>query len=266
MADKKKTCFVIMPISVHGDQLNDYRGDKEHFIHVLEHLFAPAIESINYELIPPNAKGADLIHAEIIKNLEESDLVICDMSTLNPNVFFELGIRTALNKPVCIVKDDKTPVIPFDMGIINSHTYLCGLDPWILESEINKIKEHIEESIKRSGSENMLWRQFGITNVAKEYEQKAGDDPKMDYVMMQLDSIKQDLEIQKNERSKRKGVLPTDNILREVLTDNIKNHLNSDNIEIKSIDFIDEDMVIVTLPKGIVTPILARNLSTIADS
>ena len=69
MADKKKTCFVIMPISVHGDQLNDYRGDKEHFIHVLAHLFAPAIESINYELIPPNAKGADLIHAEIIKNL-----------------------------------------------------------------------------------------------------------------------------------------------------------------------------------------------------
>jgi len=45
-----------------------------------------------------------LIHAEIIRNIENADLVLCDMSCLNPNVFFEFGIRTSLNKPVSVVK------------------------------------------------------------------------------------------------------------------------------------------------------------------
>ena len=42
--------------------------------------------------------GADLIHAQIVKNLQFADVVLCDVSTHNPNVFFELGIRTALNR------------------------------------------------------------------------------------------------------------------------------------------------------------------------
>jgi hypothetical protein len=264
MADKKKTCFIIMPISVHDNHLNDYRGDNEHFKHVLEHLFAPVIETIDYELIPPNAKGSDLIHAEIIKNLEESDLVLCDMSTLNPNVFFELGIRTALNKPVCVVKDDKTPVIPFDMGIINSHTYLSGIEPWILDSEIDKIKQHIEESIKRSGSENRLWRQFGITNVAKEYKQEAGVDPRIEYVMLQLDYIKQELEIQKVERSKRKGILPTDKILKEALLDDINKYMNSKNIYINSIRFLSDDKAVIESPVGVLNTNHKQELTDIA--
>lgn len=271
MADKKKTCFVIMPISTHDSHLSSYRDDIDHFQHVLEHLFLPAIKSIDYELIPPSAKGADLIHAEIIRNLEESDLVLCDMSTLNPNVFFELGIRTALNKPVCVVKDDKTPVIPFDMGIINSHTYLSSLDPWILESEINKIKEHIEESIKRSGSENRLWRQFGITNVAKEYKQESGVDPRIEYVMIQLDSIKQELENQKIERHRKKGILPTDallranDILRDTLLERIKEYINSEKIDINSLRLVGDDVAILVFPPGKLTSTQREELVKLAD-
>lgn len=84
-----------MPITTPPELLAIYANDRDHFPHVLKHLFAPAIEKAQYEVIPPAAKGSDLIHAEIIKHLETADLVLCDMSTLNPNVFFELGIRTA---------------------------------------------------------------------------------------------------------------------------------------------------------------------------
>lgn len=57
------------------------------------------------------------------------------MSLLNPNVFFELGIRTALNKPVCMVTDERTKKIPFDTNIISYHTYNSKLEPWNLENE-----------------------------------------------------------------------------------------------------------------------------------
>jgi len=95
-----------MPISTPENLVQKYLGDEDHFIHVLDHLLIPAIKKADFDPIPPKTKGAELIHGEIIKNIESADFVLCDISLLNPNVFFELGIRTSLNKPVCIIKDD----------------------------------------------------------------------------------------------------------------------------------------------------------------
>src|ERR1035441_5058521 len=101
-------CFIIMPISTPADMLPLYSNDADHFKHVLERLFIPAVKKAGLEPIPPKSRGSDIIHAKIIKSLETAELVLCDISTLNPNVFFELGVRTALNNPVCYVKDDAT--------------------------------------------------------------------------------------------------------------------------------------------------------------
>ena len=130
MAETKKTCFIIMPITTPDSFVEIYRDGKDHFKHVLECLFIPAVEKAGFEAIPPIAKGSDLIHAEIIKNLETADLVLCDMSCLNPNVFFEFGIRTSLNKPVSVVKDELTVNVPFDTGILNNKEYDSKLDTW----------------------------------------------------------------------------------------------------------------------------------------
>ena len=93
-------CFIIMPITTPEHLVDQYKEDSDHFLHVLEHLFIPAVEKTGYTPVPPSATGSDLIQAEIISQLENADHVLCDISTLNPNVFFELGIRTAVEKPV----------------------------------------------------------------------------------------------------------------------------------------------------------------------
>ena len=103
------SCFIAMPIGTPDS--SQYQGDRDHFKHVLEHLFVPAIEMAGMNPVRPVVKGSDLIHAEIIKQLETAELVLCDISTLNANVFFELGIRTALNRPVCIIRDELTSII-----------------------------------------------------------------------------------------------------------------------------------------------------------
>ena len=141
------SCFIIIPLSTPGRLLGTYGGDDEHFKHVLDHLFIPAVESAGMTAIPPVAKGAELIHGEIIKNLESADLVLCDMSILNPNVFFELGIRTALNRPVSLVRDDVTETIPFDTNIINNHKYKSTLSPWTLDKEVRALTEHLKASL-----------------------------------------------------------------------------------------------------------------------
>lgn len=63
-----------------------------------------------------------IIHRRIIQNVYADPIVVCDVSGRNPNVLFELGMRLAFDKPVVIVKDDKTPFM-FDTGMIEHLQY-----------------------------------------------------------------------------------------------------------------------------------------------
>ena len=89
--------------------------------------------------------------------------MLCDMSSLNANTFFELGIRTAVDKAVALVGDQHTPKIPFDTSLINYHTYDGSLTPWTIESEIQKISDHLLKAVNTSNGRNTLWRYFGLT-------------------------------------------------------------------------------------------------------
>jgi len=117
-----------MPVSTPEENLEEYRGDRDHFEHVLEQLFIPAIDASELEPIPPIMTGSNIIQADIIDKLATSDLVLCDMSNLNPNVFFESGIRTAMDNPVVLTVDELTrDRVPFDTSIINYHEYSSSL-------------------------------------------------------------------------------------------------------------------------------------------
>jgi hypothetical protein len=151
------SCFIIMPITTTADQAELY-NDQQHFEHVLNHLMIPAVKQAGCEAISPIATGSDLIQAEIIRQLETTDFVLCDITSSNPNVFFELGVRTAVDRPVAIVKDNKTPGIPFDTAIINVHTYDPSLTPWSLGDEINRLSAHLRAVMTKSEDRNTLWR------------------------------------------------------------------------------------------------------------
>ncbi|MGA2030527.1 MAG: hypothetical protein ABSG87_10705 [Verrucomicrobiota bacterium] len=182
-------CFIIMPITTPESLVPLYSGDKLHFHHVLEHLFIPALEKNKFNPIRPIAEGSDVIHAEIIKNLEKADLVLCDASCLNPNVFYELGIRTALDKPVCIVKDEVTQKIPFDTTIINHHTYESALQPWTLQKQIDDLATHIKKSVERSGGKNTLWKYFGLSTRAMLPQGSESKDDKLELLALQIEGL-----------------------------------------------------------------------------
>jgi hypothetical protein len=161
LTKEKKKCFIIMPITTPNEVAEIYGGDRDHFKHVLKHLFEPAIIDAGFVPVPPSATGADIIQAEIIKQISEADLVLCDMSILNPNVFFEFGIRTALDKPVSLVVDNMTAKVPFDTHIIYHHEYDSSLDIWHIEKDIKEMSEHIGKCYKDNKDRNSLWKYFG---------------------------------------------------------------------------------------------------------
>jgi hypothetical protein len=182
------TCFVIMPIATPPELKGRYQDDPSHFLHVYEHLFKPAIQAIKYDPLPPSSSGGVVIQADIISKLEEADLVLCDISALNANVFFELGVRTALNKPVCMVKDDLVEAIPFDNGIVVHHTYDHRLHTWNYEEQVRELADHISSASNKCGESNPLWKYFGVRSTAKP---AAGGESltQFNYIQSRLDAI-----------------------------------------------------------------------------
>jgi hypothetical protein len=110
--------------------------------------------------------------AEFIRNLETADLVLCDISMWNANVFFELGIRVALNRPIAMVRDAETNVMPFDTAIISCHTYRAELAQWLLADEIESLANFVRSAGQQR--QNALWRYFGI--IAGEINAKLSVD------------------------------------------------------------------------------------------
>ena len=114
---KNNQCYVIMPIS------DPKEYESGHFRRVYEDIFIPAIEAAGF--IPKRAdddKSSSMIQISIVKDIIESPMAICDLSTRNPNVLFELGIRQAFDLPVVLVQEMDTPRI-FDISTINTIDY-----------------------------------------------------------------------------------------------------------------------------------------------
>ena len=168
----------------------------------ISHMFliaysCPAIVKAGFKPVRPSMKGSELIDAEIIRNLWECDLVLCDQSILNPNVFFEYGIRTALDKPIVVVADDKTPSRPFDTNHINRKEYSSLLEAWSLSEQIIMLTNHITDSVNKSAGKNALWKYFGITFSGKLNPDHITENQKFDFIIKELEELR--MTVAKNE-------------------------------------------------------------------
>jgi hypothetical protein len=119
--DQQATCGLIMPISTNES------GSAEHWRQVRDIICAALIETdLNVKMVSESDE-VNVIHNNIVTNVYANDIVICDVSSRNPNVMFELGMRLAFDKPVVIIKDRETPYT-FDVGNIYHIEYPRSLN------------------------------------------------------------------------------------------------------------------------------------------
>lgn len=88
--------------------------------------------------------GQDMIHASIVKNIYHNEVVICDVSSLNPNVMLELGLRMATKKPLIVVFDGENPY-PFDIKNLMYADYPKGLHYFKVEEFVSKLATKITQ-------------------------------------------------------------------------------------------------------------------------
>ncbi len=108
--------FVIRPFNIKEDSA----GEEIDFENVHAKLIQPALEGAGFRgnITTGEIISSGNIHEDMFKMIVEADIVVCDITIHNANVFYELGIRHALRKKVTVMIRGKesSDHAPFDIA------------------------------------------------------------------------------------------------------------------------------------------------------
>jgi len=123
-ASSEKTCFVIMP---YGTK-KDIDGKEIDFEEIYHYVIKPAVESLEgfICLRCDDIEAPGWIHERMLTHIYEDPIAIVDTSTLNANVFYELGVRHALKRSVTVLIHNESTTWPFNIVGLNSIKYTTG--------------------------------------------------------------------------------------------------------------------------------------------
>ncbi len=80
-----------------------------------------------------------LVTENIWRKIELADVVLCDLSAHNPNVYLELGWALRADKRFVLIKDDITTQFNFDLNQFYTYEYSHRLQPSSLERSIDQL-------------------------------------------------------------------------------------------------------------------------------
>ena len=115
--EERKKAFVIMPF-------------KEPYNSYYTAIYKPALESASCIVSRVDDLSAPRpIILDIQESILNADLILCDMSERNANVFYELGLAHAIGKPAILVarKEDE---LPFDLRHVRVVVFDHSLPGW----------------------------------------------------------------------------------------------------------------------------------------
>ncbi|MEQ9878682.1 hypothetical protein ABRP92_11900 [Pectobacterium aroidearum] len=164
MQYNEMVCGYVMPISDTTDYRSGHWDD-------IKSMLDEVTSDIGFKESRIVSTGLDVstIHKRIVNNIYYDDIIICDVSSRNPNVMFELGMRIAFDKPVVIIKDNFTQYC-FDSGTIEHIEYPKDMR----YSEIEKFKEVLRKKVektiehhKEKPEESPILHSFGSFSAVK---------------------------------------------------------------------------------------------------
>jgi hypothetical protein len=109
-SEEPKRCFVITPI---GD---DTFATRRAIDGLVDAVLEPTLMELGFEVeVAHRITKTGSITNQVIELLLSADLVVANLTDLNPNVMYELAVRHAVRKPVVVLADRATK-LPFDVA------------------------------------------------------------------------------------------------------------------------------------------------------
>jgi len=118
MSEKPYLCFVMMPIKSGKDRV--YWKD------ILDRIIRPSVETSRFDIKVVRVDelpGSGNWLKKIVENTHEADIVVADLTTTNPNVMWELGMRHACAPHGTVILTQSHGDVPSDLRSYNVFTY-----------------------------------------------------------------------------------------------------------------------------------------------
>jgi hypothetical protein len=132
------SCFVMMPFA---EPIGGY----------YKLIYEPAISKAGLRSVRADDDifGTGKIMDQVWNGIHQAKVLVAELTGRNPNVFYELGIAHALNKPVVLVSASQADV-PFDLNHIRV-IYYDMRDPFWGDKLIAKVAENVVSALKNPG-------------------------------------------------------------------------------------------------------------------
>lgn len=161
-------CFVIMPFRERTATFHAGFFDE-----VLRSLIAPAGRKAGFVVTTASREGTEVIQSTIVNDLLNADMVIADLTEHNPNVLFELGMRMAYDKPICLIRAKGTgPIFDVD-NMLRVYEYDPNLWSSTIERDIPELVTHIKATWRNKDTENSYMKLLRRTAANSSNAEKA---------------------------------------------------------------------------------------------
>jgi Tfp pilus assembly protein PilF len=152
--DYARICFVIMPFGSKEVPFEDGTTQRVDFDAVYDAVFVPAIEAVTLpeggSLIPRRTDRdffSGLIPQEMFEYIQFSRFAVADVSGLNPNVFYELGVRHSTRGSGTAVFRQAGAPLPYDISQVKALDYAFASGADIAASHA-LITQVLDESLR----------------------------------------------------------------------------------------------------------------------
>jgi len=185
-------CFIITPI---GDQGSATRRATNG---LLKSVIEPVLDELDFTpVVAHEIDTPGSITHQVIEHILDDELVIANLTGLNPNVMYELAIRHACRRPVVTLSNEATN-LPFD---VSSERTIFFLDDMMGVEEIKAdLLAAIEEALNNEDPDNPIYR----VRESKIMREVAHQSPQ-EFLIEKIESIERHMASLKTHRTIEMG-------------------------------------------------------------
>lgn len=228
--ESDKRCFIITPI---GPDDSDIRRSADG---VREAVIEPILKEMGYTIfVSHKMYSSGSITKQVIQHIINDELVIANLTGLNPNVMYELAVRHAIRKPLVQITEKGTK-LPFDLNEERTLFYTNDMKG-VVELK-NLFQSMVEEALKDESPDNPIYRAVESSMIL----QKTEPDDVQHYIIKQLEDLNTKVN---NVYTNSLGVLPVIKKTRESIKVEIRTRSDFDVNQIN--DLINDLMMSLSL-------------------
>lgn len=172
-----KKCFIITPIG--GDDSETRRATDG----VIKAVIRPVLKELDFEASAAHemSSSGSITH-QVLERLLTDEMVLANLTGINPNVMYELAVRHAARLPVVTIAEQGTP-LPFD--IADERTIFYSNDMAGTDELRERLRKALSEAIDDREPDNPVSR-VAKSKVMKE---AAGTGDMQKYILERLESM-----------------------------------------------------------------------------